>query len=165
MAVIGLSQTLAKIKQASEIIQEDVKDTVEKYTLIIQREAIKNAPAAGDMLKTRHGFQKNSTGINQFISATFEVQSKGFKGTVFIESGASKLAIYIEFGTGVSAAGYVPTLPPEFQKIAMKYYINGKGTLIKQPFLLPAFFNNQIKFIKEVQSVLKSHGIETIYIP
>lgn len=165
MAVKGLQQTLNNFKNFQEVIQEDVRDTVEKWTLVIQREAINNAPAAGDMLKTTYGSQKNDTGINQYIYASFDIKSKGMTGQVGIDANASKLAAYIEFGTGVSAAGYVPTLPPEWQLIAKKYYVNGKGTLIKHPFLLPAFFSNQYKFLYDMQKVLKSHGIETVLIP
>lgn len=165
MPVRGLQETLRKIRQFSEVIHEDVRDAVEKYTLIIQREAIRNAPAAGDQLKTTWGYQKNNTGINQYILAEFDVESKGLVGRVYIDARASKLAVYVEFGTGKSAAGYVPTLPAEFQAIAQKYYINGKGTLIKQPFLLPAFFGQQHLFLKELQQVLKSHGVETKLIP
>lgn len=163
MTVRGLTQVLRKLDTFSSIIKEDVKDTVEDYTLKIQREAIDLAPVAGQSVQTTYGSQKINTGINQFIGS--EIIRGGFAGKVFIEARASKLAIYLEFGTGLSAAGYVPTLPPEFQSIARRYYINGKGTLIKHPFLLPAYFNNKFKFIYELQRVLKSHGIETVYIP
>lgn len=162
--VKGLQQTLNSIHRFEEVIQEDVRDTVEKWTLIIQREAINAAPAAGDMLETTHGLQKNETGINQFIYASFDVRNKGMTGQVGIDGNASVMAAYIEFGTGVSAAGYVPTLPPEWQMIAKRYYVNGRGTLIKKPFLLPAFFNNQFKFLYDMQKVLKSHGIDSVVI-
>lgn len=165
MAVKGLQQVLNNFKQLEEVIQEDVRDAVEKWTLVIQREAMDAAPAAGDTLKTTYGTQKNETGINQYIYASFDISNKGMTGQVGIDGNASKLAAYIEFGTGVSAAGYVPTLPKEWQEVARTYYVNGKGTLIKQPFLLPAFFNNQFKFLYDMKKVLKSHGIETILIP
>lgn len=173
MAIKGLQQTLRQLDTWNETIKEDVRDVVEEYTLIIQREAIRNAPAAGDELllnsssvasKTGNT-QKNTTGINQYIFASFDVKSKGMIGTIGVEEGASKLAAYIEFGTGVSAAGYVPTLPTEFQQMARKYYINGRGTLLKQPFLLPAYFSNRFPFLKALQSTLKSHGIDSVLIP
>lgn len=162
MAVKGLQQTLNSIRNFQEVIQEDVKASIEKWTLIIYREADRNAPGPGDQLKTTYGFQKNETGINQFLYS--EITPDGLTGIVGIELGASKLAIYIEVGTGKSAAGYVPTLPPEWQAFAKRYYINGKGTLIKHPFLLPAFFNNQFKFLYDMQKVLKSHGVQTVVI-
>lgn len=165
MGVKGLQQVLNNLKNAEEIIKDDVRDVIEKYVLIIQREAIRNAPGAGDQVPTTYGTQKIETGINQYIFAAFDATSKGMTGTVGIEAGATELAIYIEFGTGASAANYVPTLEPAMQAIAQKYYKNGKGTLIKQPFLLPAFYANQFKFLKELQQVLASHGIPTKLLP
>ena len=160
--VKGLQQTLNSIRGFQEQIQEDVKDSVEKWTLIILREAIRNAPGPGDNVATQYGTQKIETGISQYLSS--ELLNNGFTGRVFLEAGASKLSIYLEFGTGVSAAGYVPTLPAEWQAFAQKYYVDGSGKLIKHPFLLPAFFNNQFKFLYDMQKVLKSHGIDSVVV-
>lgn len=163
MPVKGLNETLRSIRNASEALIDDVQDIVEEYTQKIYREAQRLAPGPGDSLKTTYGTQKTNTDISGFLG--FDFSPDKFKGRVFIEKGASELAIYLEFGTGSSAAGYVPTLEPEFQAIAQKYYINGKGTLIKHPFLLPAYFNNQKPFIQALISTLKSHGFEVKYIP
>lgn len=154
MAVKGLNLTLNALKKYSKEVQEDVKDAVEETTLAIQRKAIDRAPAAGDALKTTFGSQKNSTGINQYISSKFT--NNNFTGEVFVDSGATNLAAYIEFGTGRSAAGYVPTLPTEWQEVARKFYINGKGTLIKKPFLLPSYFDEAPKLEKKIRKILKS---------
>lgn len=154
MSVTGLDRLRRRFEQLPKEIQEDVKDIVEETTLAIQRQAIQNAPAAGDNLQTTYGTQKINTGINQFIGASIE--KSGLSGEVFIEAGAGPLAIYVEFGTGVSAAGYVPTLDPEFQAIAKKYYINGKGTLIKQPFLLPAWFQYQPTVVPKIKKALEN---------
>lgn len=45
---------------------------------------------------------------------------------------------FIEFGTGVFAAAYVPSLDPEIQAYAMTFFVNGKGRLPARPFLFPA---------------------------
>lgn len=163
MPVKGLQGVLNLLKKLPEQVQAEVRLDVEEFTRKILMQAIQNAPAAGDNLKTTYGVQKNETNIQQFLSSALE--NGGLTGKVFIEAQASVLAIYIEFGTGASAAGYVPTLPPELQQIAKKYYINGKGTLIKQPFLLPAYFENQIPFLKAVQKSLESMGLKTVLIP
>lgn len=163
MPVKGLQGVLNQFKKLPEQVQAEVRLDVEEFTRKILMQAIQNAPAAGDNLKTTYGVQKNETNIQQFLSSALE--NGGLTGKVFIEAQSSVLAIYIEFGTGASAAGYVPTLPPELQQIAKKYYINGKGTLIKQPFLLPAYFENQIPFLKAVQKSLESMGLKTVLIP
>lgn len=154
MSVLGAKRLMKRFEQLPKEIQEDVKDIVEETTLAIQRQAIQNAPAAGDSLATTYGTQKINTGINQFIGAN--IGTNGLSGEVFIESGAGPLAIYVEFGTGVSAAGYVPTLSPEFQAVAQKYYVNGKGTLIKHPFLLPAWFQYQPTVVPKIKKALEN---------
>lgn len=50
-----------------------------------------------------------------------------------------RLTAYYEFGTGNWAAALVPGLPDDWQQMAKKYFINGKGTLPAQPYLYPAF--------------------------
>lgn len=163
--VTGLDRLLRRFEQLPDEIREDVRDIVEEKTLAIQLDAIRNAPAAGDTIDTMGqniagiqttNRQKINTGINQFIGASFDVQSKGLSGEVFIESGAGELAAYIEFGTGISAANYVPSLSPDFQAIAMKYYKNGKGTIIKHPFLLPSWFFHQPTVVPAIKKALKS---------
>lgn len=153
----GVNLTVNALRKYSDSIQNDVKDAVEESTQNIERKAMALAPSAGESLKTTYGSQKNNTSFNQFIFST--IKNNGFTGEVGIEARATKLAAYIEFGTGASAAGYVPTLPKEFQIIAKSYYINGKGTLIKKPFLLPAYFEEQPKFINKIRSILKKRKL------
>lgn len=153
MPVKGLQLTLNALRKYTKEVQEDIKDAVEETTLAIERQAISNAPSAGELVKTTYGTQKVNTGINQYIFS--RIVNKGFTGEIGIESGASNLAIYLEFGTGSSAAGYVPTLDPEFQTIARRYYISGKGTLIKHPFLLPAYFEHGPKLTKKIREILR----------
>ena len=169
-SVIGLATLLAAFDKLEKDIQEDIKDVVEEVTLGIEYDAKANAPRAGDKLETQHvssnksdsrfkvsgsirGYQTNPNNINQYITSV--ILPNGLTGIVQVDSGATKLVIYIEFGTGTSAAGYVPTLPQEFQDIARKFYINGKGTLIKKPFLLPAYFKYEPIFLAKMKNVLQ----------
>lgn len=154
MAVTGLKQTIEAFKRLEKDIQDDVLDAVEETTLLIQRQAISNAPAAGDQVATTYGTKKNTDPINQYIFSEF--RNQGLTGTVGIERNATEMAIYLEFGTGVSAAGYVPTLPKEFQEVARKYYINGLGKIIKHPFLLPAYFQHSPELVKKIKTILKN---------
>lgn len=50
-----------------------------------------------------------------------------------------RLTAWYEFGTGNYAAALVPGMPEDWQRMAKKYFINGKGTLPAQPYLYPAF--------------------------
>jgi len=46
---------------------------------------------------------------------------------------------YVEFGTGLFAKRYVPSLPGSWQEMAWDFYINGKGRTPDYPYLYPAF--------------------------
>lgn len=144
---------IAAFKSLSANLQTQIKDAVEDSTKDIELAAIRKVPAAGDPLKTTYGFQENNTGINQLIHSIFEDQ--GFTGLVYVDLSASKLAAYIEFKTGQAAGAYVPTLPPEWQQVARRYYVNGRGTLIGQPYLLPAFFEQSPKLMTKIVQILK----------
>lgn len=61
---------------------------------------------------------------------------------------------YIEFGTGLFAAAYVPTLPPEIQAYAMTFYVNGKGRIKPHPFLFPSVEYNFIKLKATLKTLL-----------
>lgn len=153
----GADKLIKRLGEIDKEMQQDIKDIVEDVTLAIERKAFTNAPAAGDTLATKYGTQKNQTGINQLIGARYE--NNGYIGIVFVSNAAGALPIYIEFGTGTSAAGYVPSLPQWAQEIARKYYINGKGTLIKQPYLLPAYFQHSPELYKKLKEMIKKKKI------
>ena len=68
---------------------------------------------------------------------------------------AKNMPVYLEFGTGVYAAAYVPTLPDEWQKAARKYFINGKGTTQAHSFIYPAWNSRGKTFIDRVREVLR----------
>jgi len=69
---------------------------------------------------------------------------------------AYNYSAYIEFGTGVFAAAYVPSLPPEIQKYAMTFFVNGKGRVMARPFLFPAIEFNRIKLIENLKRELNA---------
>lgn len=158
MAVKGLQQTLRGLAKMNELIQDDIKDIIEDGVQTIYKEARKLAPGPGDPIKLENGTLPNTGGISQFID--FVIQNKGFSGQVFIEQRASLMAIYCEFGTGASASSYLRNLPADIQAIAMTFFIDGKGRIIAQPFLLPAFFSARTKILKAMKYKLESHGVK-----
>lgn len=157
VTISGADKLIKRLGTISKELEIDIKDIVEEVTLLIERQAIANAPVAGQELPTKYGSQRNQTGINQLIGARFE--NNGFIGTVFVSASAGNLPIYIEFGTGSSAAGYVPSLPDWAQEIARKYFVNGRGTLIKQPYLLPAYFQHSPELYRKLKELVKRQKI------
>lgn len=84
------------------------------------------------------GFLRNSISFNPSTPQTL-------KTSVVV---AANYAAFIEFGTGVFAASYVPSLPPNWQKLARTFFITGKGRTKQHPFLFPAIEIN-IEKLKE----------------
>lgn len=62
---------------------------------------------------------------------------------------------YLEFGSGIFAAAYVPTLDPEIQAYAMQFFINGRGRIPPKPYLFPAIEANRIELLKRLKANLK----------
>lgn len=75
--------------------------------------------------------------------------------TMRIEVNAGKIGAYTEFGTGQSAAALVPTLEPEWQDIARRFYINGQGRLIAQPYLYPNWVRYTAGFQDRIRKILE----------
>lgn len=68
---------------------------------------------------------------------------------------AADYAAYVEFGTGIFAEKYLAGKPPEIQKYARQFFINGKGRLPAHPFLIPAFEKNIIELEKKLKEDFK----------
>lgn len=132
----GLDKLQAKLKDLPKEVEDEIKLAVLDSATQIELDAIREAPI----------------GIKQLIDKSS--YNNGFAAEVGVV-GSNLIPIYIEFGTGSSAAQYVPTLPPEIQAVARQYYINGQGTLKKQPYLIPAFLKEAPKFIEELKKILK----------
>lgn len=161
MAVKGLNNVLASIKKFEDAISQEVKEQVEFHTGEIEIAAIRNAPGPGDEIRTEGGSQSQQdiargrgwTPINQAIG--YNISDGGFKGTVFVERSAGEVAVWVEMGTGQSAKSYLSTVDPEWRSLAQKYYINGRGTIINQPYLYPAYLKGRIDFINDLKQALK----------
>lgn len=158
----SFSEVSNALRRASLEVQKEVRSTIEYYTHRIEYEAIQAAPGAGGMIDTEHGTEKLSdikpdkawTPIGQAIGYTFD--SANYRGTVYVDRSAGDVAAWVEFGTGQSASNYLSSTPPEWQSLARLYYVNGKGTIIAQPYLLPAFLRNQDLCLQELRVILKN---------
>ena len=115
MKTKGLQDVIKKLKEIETkgdiIIQERVRDVATS----IEREAKTNAPFG-------------QTGkLGQGINATPESKSK------WKISAKESYSAYVEFGTGARVE-----VPSGWEKLAWEFYVNGKGYLPAQPYLIPA---------------------------
>jgi len=161
-SVKGLDATIARLLKASKAFNQEVKEIVDGNTGDMELEAIRLAPGGGEPIKTEFGSETQqdiSRGrgwrpISQEIG--FSISADGLSGTVYVNDGAGLIAAWVEFGTGQSAKSYLMTVPKEWKDIASKYIINKKGTIIQQPYLLPAWYKQRIQFIKDLEQLVKT---------
>jgi len=144
--------------------QTEVKEIISGNIGLIEEQAIRDAPGGGDLIKVRGGAisvdkispkRLGNYGGNIAAAIGSKEDPSGYKGSVFVERDAGEIAAYVEFGTGQSAATYLATVPPEWRSLAMLYYISGTGSIIAQPYLLPAFLKYQIQYVKDLKKALK----------
>lgn len=156
----AVKKWIAYIKQ----FENDVKEIVAGVVGDIETEAIHNAPAGGYPIKTTFGSQmqeqiargRNWTPINQAITAI--LSSDGLSGKVVVEESAGEIAAWVEFGTGQDATRYLATVEPEWRDIARRFYLTGKGTIINQPYLYPAYIKNRTIFVNELKELVKRYS-------
>lgn len=161
-SVKGIESLIAKIQNMSTLVAQEVKEQVEYHTGEIEIEAIRNAPGGGDRIKTEFGSQsqdkiargRNWVTISQAIG--YKITDNGYTGTVFVERSAGEISAWVEFGTGQSASSYLSTVEPEWRAQAQRFYVNGKGTIINQPYLYPAYLKHRALFIKDLKQALKN---------
>lgn len=161
---LSFSQFASRLRAAAVNFEKEVKEIVELNTGDMELEAIRNAPGGGDLIRTQSGAEtqadiardRNWVPISQAIG--YEIKNNGYTGTVFVERSAGELAAYVEFGTGQSASTYLSTVPTEWKAVAQRYYINGRGTIVNQPYLLPAFMKHKQQFVKDLKDAIKNFG-------
>ncbi|MGJ1367405.1 hypothetical protein [Sphingobacterium spiritivorum] len=90
-----------------------------------------------------------------FISIDKKFTKGGFVGEVGV-MGSNDMAAYIEFGTGLSARSILANYPRWVQDIAMKFYVNGQGTLQGKPYLYNNFLVVQAEFERQLQIIMNS---------
>lgn len=151
MGLRGMDKLYARLKRLPEDIQQEVKDIVQDTTLAVERAAIDNI----DKVPHKPGGMtyEAAVEIRKNIVSVFDTDYKGFVGRVQVNAG--KMAAYIEFGCGLSAAAYVPTLPENWQKIARSFYINGEGRIQATPYFYPAYFSKTRGYRKKMLDAIK----------
>jgi hypothetical protein len=137
--ISGMSGLKKKLSSMSAKVQKEVKLQVLDSSTTIQMNAISAAPA----------------GLKGRIDST--PSNNGFAAEVGVQS-STNIPVYIEFGTGASAASYVPTLPQEIQEYALMFKTQTPGRMMKQPYLIPAFLRESPIFIKELEKILKKNA-------
>jgi len=146
--VIGLDKALADLDKKGDAVIEAVKDALSSAATDIEIEAIRNAPS------TFEGLPLN---IKQRIDKVAD--DGGLTWRVGIQSGdpVFEIEAWLEFGTGLSAREILsnPVYTQEVRDVARRFYRNGRGRIIGQPFLMRAFFRNTANLVSDIEAEIK----------
>jgi len=161
---LNFNQFATRLRASALNFEKEVKQVVELNIGEMEMEAIRLAPGGGDLIRTQAGAEtqtniargRNWVPISQAIG--YKLTNNGLSATLYVERSAGELAAYVEFGTGQSASTYLATVPPEWKAVAQRYYVNGKGTIINQPYLLPAFMKYKQEFVKDLKAAIANFG-------
>lgn len=145
VTVKGLDAALKDLDKQSDIVIEAVKDILASTATDIELEAIRNAPSV---------WEGQPLNIKQRIDKV--VEENGLNWRVGVQSGdpVFEIEAWLEFGTGLSAREILsnPQYTQEVRDIARRFYRNGKGRIIGQPYLMPAFFRNTANLVTDIEN-------------
>jgi len=145
VVVKGLDAALKDLDKQEDIVIEAVKDILANTATDIEIEAIRNAPAS---------WQGQPLNIKQRIDKV--VEDNGLNWRVGVQSGdpVFEIEAWLEFGTGLSARQILsnPQYTQEVRDIARRFYRNGEGRIIGQPYLMPAFFRNTANLVTDIEN-------------
>jgi len=144
VTVKGLDAALKDLDKQEKIVIDAVKDALSSAATDIEIEAIRNAPSVWEGLPLN---------IKQRIDKVSE--ENGLNWRVGVQSGdpVFEIEAWLEFGTGLSAREILsnPQYTQEVRDIARRFYRNGRGRIIGQPYLMPAFFRNTANLVTDIE--------------
>ena len=144
VTVKGLDAALKNLDKQEDIVIEAVKDILASTATDIEIEAIRNAPS---------NWEGQPLNIKQRIDKVVEDNGLGWR--VGVQSGdpVFEIEAWLEFGTGLSAREILsnPQYTQEVRDIARRFFRNGRGRIIGQPYLMPAFFRNTANLVTDIE--------------
>jgi hypothetical protein len=145
VTVKGLDAALRDLNKKSDSVIDAVKDILSSTATDIEIEAIRKAPAS---------WEGQPLNIKQRIDKVAE--NNGLAWRVGVQSGdpVFEIEAWLEFGTGLSAREILsnPQYTQEVRDIARSFYRNGRGRIIGQPYLMPAFFRNTANLVQDIEN-------------
>jgi hypothetical protein len=139
----GLDQALAYIKKKETAMIEAVKEVLANTATDVEKQAIASAPTQweGYPLNIKQKIDKKSSNNGLLWQVGIDVPTTG-----------EQWEAWMEFGTGLSAEQILknPTYSEEVRTLARTYFRNGKGRIIGEPYLMPAFYRNTANLVTDM---------------
>jgi hypothetical protein len=147
--VKGLDKAIADLnKKFINSVYPAVRKTLETTATAIEFEATLNAPDSYQIGDARIDLSFIGQKINK------KVYNNGFWWNVGLDvpTSGEQWEAWMEFGTGLSAGQILknPTYSEEVRTLARTYFRNGKGRIVGDPYLMPAFFRNTANLVDDM---------------
>lgn len=150
MSVIvkGLDKALADLDKKGDAIVEAVKDTLATTATDIEIQATTNSPKSYQIGNATI----NLSFIGQKINKTVYDNGLTWKIGLDVPTSGEQWEAWMEFGTGLSAREILsnPEYSSEVRNIARTFYRNGKGRIVGEPYLMPAFYRNTANLVTDM---------------
>ena len=143
--VKGLDAALKDLDKQEDIVIQAVKDILASTATDVEIEAIRNAPSS---------WEGQPLSIKQRIDKLVEDGGLNWKVEVKVGDPVFEIEAWLEFGTGLSAKEILsnPQYTQEVRDIARRFYRNGQGRIIGQPYLMPSFFRNTANLVRDIEA-------------
>jgi len=145
VTVKGLAAALKDLDKQENIVIQAVKDILASTATDIERQAVANAPST---------WEGQPLTIKQRIDKFVEDGGLNWKVEVKVGDPVFEIEAWLEFGTGLSAKEILsnPQYTQEVRDIARRFYRNGQGRIIGQPYLMPSFFRNTANLVRDIEA-------------
>lgn len=151
--VIGLDKALDDLGKKRDAIVASVKEILADTATKIEFEATLNAP---------NSYQIGDASINlSFISQKINkrASNNGLSWNVGLDvpTSGEQWEAWMEFGTGLSARDILsnPEYSAEVRQLARRFYRNGEGRIIGDPYFYPAVFRNTGNLVQKIEEEIK----------
>lgn len=125
---------MLSLKGLDKRIEDVIKKTILEYARLIYNEAMSKA------------------GSEVAATYSFEVLENGYRAYMYTDD---EMAAYIEFHTGDIAKAYLAGQPQEVREEAIEFFKTGRGTLVGNPYLFPAYYRYKEKIVPAINAAIQ----------
>jgi hypothetical protein len=146
--VVGLDKALADLDKKGDAVIAAVKEKLADVATEIEIKAIQRAPSTWEGLPLS---------IKQRIDKIVEDNGLSYRVGIQGADPDFEIEAWLEFGTGLSAKEILgrPNYTTEVRDIARRFFRNGRGRIVGQPYLFPSYFEATSDLVEQIEEEIK----------
>lgn len=142
----GMQRMTARIEGLRGEVEDILAEEIEASAEAIELQAKQNAP---DVIQTAYGGVEDEPGQIRSSLRAWKVSKLEWHVGMSRTGPINDLAGFLEWGTGK----YIE-IPAGLEAYAMMWYVNGRGTILPQPFLFPAVEKERKRLVENLKKDL-----------